>query len=73
MDPQKIAGLHNVYRKDFSYKHTCTKNVHNIKTIRFMSLTGNFTNVSLGYPNANSLPMKNPGKLGVSGRVFQGA
>lgn len=39
----------------------------------FVSLTGSFTNVSLGYPYTNSLPMKNPGKLAVSERVFHGA
>lgn len=47
--------------------------IHNIKALYFLPLTVSFTNVSLGYPYANSLPMKNPGYLGISGRACQGA
>lgn len=54
----------------FSHKHIYKRCM---KRWSFLSLTGSFTNVSLGYPYANSLPMKNPGKLGVSERDFQGA
>lgn len=63
-----FTSLHEV----IPHTNNMHRNTHHVKKC-FVSLTGSFTNVSLGYPYANSLPMKNPGKLGVSERVFHGA